>query len=95
MTCLKRRYTFLTLFLEANHPTGALSLGARPFYKPVLASEFVDQYFDYLILDGVLGDIGYSEVTKALKGLKVALTYRDNKAYRITGFSTKPLSQLT
>ncbi|PQP93969.1 hypothetical protein Pyn_35602 [Prunus yedoensis var. nudiflora] len=87
-------------FYQSLRPTQfELSLNidilARPFYKPVLASEFVDQYFDYPILDGVLGDIGYSEVTKALKGLKIALTYRDNKAYRMTGFSTKLLRQLT
>ncbi|ONI00990.1 hypothetical protein PRUPE_6G115400 [Prunus persica] len=72
-----------------------IDVSARSFYEPILVTEFVKKHFNYRDLSRPLFDRDRLKVKKALKGVKVALAYRDNRSYRITGVSTEPLSQLT
>ncbi|CAL8999746.1 unnamed protein product [Prunus brigantina] len=72
-----------------------IDVSARSFYEPILVTEFVKKHFNYRDLSTPLFDRDRLKVKKALKGVKVALAYRDNRSYRITGVSTEPLSKLT
>ncbi|KAK6926677.1 Argonaute, linker 1 domain [Dillenia turbinata] len=73
-----------------------IDVSARAFYEPILVSKFVSKYFNVRDLARPLSDQDRVKVKKALKGVRVGLTYRDHaRRYRITGITPQPISHLT
>ncbi|KAB2614892.1 protein argonaute 5-like [Pyrus ussuriensis x Pyrus communis] len=72
-----------------------IDVTAKAFYEPILVTEFVKKLLNYRELSRPLPDCDRLKVKKALKGVHVALSYRENISYRITGVSVEPLSKLT
>ncbi|XP_048424948.1 protein argonaute 5 isoform X2 [Pyrus x bretschneideri] len=71
-----------------------IDVTAKAFYEPILVTEFVKKLLNYRELSRPLPDCDRFKVKKALKGVRVALSYRENISYRITGVSVEPLSKL-
>ncbi|GAB2285479.1 argonaute 5 [Dionaea muscipula] len=66
---------------------------ARPFYAPFTVPEFVERYLGKE-LSMPLSDVDRLKVKKALRGITIRTSYRGyKKNFRITGISTKPMSQ--
>ncbi|KAM1309947.1 hypothetical protein ACFX13_006725 [Malus domestica] len=72
-----------------------IDVSARAFYDPVLVTVFVKKLLNYRELSRPLPDRDRLKVKKALKGLKVAVSYRENRSYKISGVSVEPLNKLT
>ncbi|KAF5931098.1 hypothetical protein HYC85_031971 [Camellia sinensis] len=73
-----------------------IDMSARAFYEPILVSDFVAKYFNVRDLTRPLSDQDRIKVKRALKGIRVELTHReDGKRYKISGVSAQPTSQLT
>ncbi|CAK7332085.1 unnamed protein product [Dovyalis caffra] len=71
-----------------------IDVSARSFYEPILVTEFVAKYFNIRDLSGPLSDQERIKVKKALKGIKVQITYRDcTKSYKVTGISHLPINK--
>ncbi|KAH7838775.1 hypothetical protein Vadar_031027 [Vaccinium darrowii] len=71
-----------------------VDMSARAFYEPELVSKFVEGYCNIRDLKRPLTDQDRIRVKKALKNIKVQLSYRDGRQYKISGVSAQPLSQL-
>ncbi|KAL7173807.1 hypothetical protein ACSBR2_033131 [Camellia fascicularis] len=73
-----------------------IDMSARAFYEPILVSDFVAKYCNVRDLTRPLSDQDRIKVKRALKGIRVELTHReDGKRYKISGVSAQPTSQLT
>ncbi|CAN6692256.1 unnamed protein product [Malus baccata var. baccata] len=72
-----------------------IDVSARAFYDPVLVTVFVKKLLNYRELSRPLPDRDRLKVKKALRGLKVAVSYRENRSYKISGVSVEPLNKLT
>ncbi|XP_048424946.1 protein argonaute 5 [Pyrus x bretschneideri] len=72
-----------------------IDVSARAFYESILVTEFVKKLLNYRELSRPLPDRDRLKVKKALKGVKVKLSYRENRSYKITGVSVEPLNKLT
>ncbi|KAE8680539.1 Protein argonaute 1A [Hibiscus syriacus] len=73
-----------------------IDVSARSFYEPLLVSDFVMKHFNRpQNLKRPLSDQDRIKVRKALKGVKVQLTYmKYPKTSKIVGISREPISQL-
>ncbi|KDP43930.1 hypothetical protein JCGZ_05397 [Jatropha curcas] len=71
-----------------------IDVSARSFYESILVTDYVAKYFRLRDLSRPLSEQDRLRVKKALRGVKVQLTYRNYaKSYKITGVSNKPLNQ--
>ncbi|KAJ0027745.1 hypothetical protein Pint_35058 [Pistacia integerrima] len=72
-----------------------IDTSARSCYEPILVTDFLAKYLNYIELSSPLSDQDHIKVKKALKGVKVLLTHtEDAKSYKITGISVLPINQL-
>ncbi|XP_057955824.1 protein argonaute 5-like [Malania oleifera] len=72
-----------------------IDVSARSFYRSIKVSEFVGEYLNLRELTRPLSDQQRVKLKKALKGVKVVLTYREYaKRYKVNGVSSQPPSQL-
>ncbi|XP_057955884.1 protein argonaute 5-like [Malania oleifera] len=72
-----------------------IDVSARSFYRSIKVSEFVGEYLNLRELTRPLSDQQRFKLKKALKGVKVVLTYREYaKRYKVSGVSSQPPSQL-
>ncbi|KAM1040513.1 hypothetical protein TB2_029352 [Malus domestica] len=71
-----------------------IDVTAKAFYEPILVTEFVKKLLNYRELSRPLPNCDRLKVKKALKGVHVAISYRQNISYKITGVSVEPLSKL-
>ncbi|XP_057483744.1 protein argonaute MEL1-like [Actinidia eriantha] len=87
-------------FYQSLRPTQmGLSLNvdtsARAFYEPIMVHDFVKKYCNVRDLRRPLSDQDRVRVKRALKGIKVAIVYREGgRRYKISGVSVQPISQL-
>ncbi|XP_011010386.1 PREDICTED: protein argonaute 5-like, partial [Populus euphratica] len=71
-----------------------IDVSARSFYEPILVTEFVAKYFNFRDLSRPLSDQERVKVKKALRGIKVQITYSDyTKSYKIAGISNLPVNK--
>ncbi|KAL3579627.1 hypothetical protein D5086_017462 [Populus alba] len=71
-----------------------IDVSARSFYEPILVTEFVAKYFNFRDLSRPLYDQERVKVKRALRGIKVQITYSDcTKSYKITDITNLPVNK--
>ncbi|KAJ8434376.1 hypothetical protein Cgig2_014223 [Carnegiea gigantea] len=72
-----------------------IDASARPFYEPVMLTEFIAKYLNLRELSKPLSDAARVKVKKALKGITIETNHRGyRKCFKVTGMSTEPSNQL-
>ncbi|GMY15910.1 protein argonaute 5-like isoform X1 [Fagus crenata] len=71
-----------------------IDVSARAFYEPLLVTDFVAKHFNFNF-SRHLSVQDCLKIKKALRGIRVELTHRENSnSYIVAGVSTQPISQL-
>ncbi|KAI5603005.1 hypothetical protein BDE02_01G190600 [Populus trichocarpa] len=71
-----------------------IDVSARSFYEPILVTEFVAKYFNLRDLSRPLSDQDRVKVKRALRGIKVEISYRDYaRSFKVTGISNLPVDK--
>ncbi|XP_011037293.1 PREDICTED: protein argonaute 5-like [Populus euphratica] len=71
-----------------------IDVSARSFYEPILVTEFVAKHFNLRDLSRPLSDQDRVKVKRALRGIKVEISYRDYaKSFKVTGISNLPVDK--
>ncbi|KAJ8426313.1 hypothetical protein Cgig2_007836 [Carnegiea gigantea] len=72
-----------------------IDASARPFYEPVVVTDFVKGYLNLRELTRPLSDADRVKVKKALKGVTVSTEHTGSKrCYKVAGLSSEPSNQL-
>ncbi|KAF9684816.1 hypothetical protein SADUNF_Sadunf04G0158000 [Salix dunnii] len=71
-----------------------IDVSARSFYEPIWVTEFVAKHFNLRDLSRPLSDQDRVKVKRALRGIKVEISYRDYaKSFKVTGISNLPVNK--
>uniref|UniRef100_A0A6N2KG10 PAZ domain-containing protein n=1 Tax=Salix viminalis TaxID=40686 RepID=A0A6N2KG10_SALVM len=71
-----------------------IDVSARSFYEPIWVTEFVAKHFNLRDLTRPLSDQDRVKVKRALRGIKVEISYREYaRSFKVTGISNLPVNK--